>query len=233
MPLDKKALWTISYGMYVVTSRCDGNIANGQIANTVFQVTSEPPKIAISINKENLTHEIIEKGKVFAVSVLEENTPMEFIGLFGFRGGRDTDKLSKSVYKEGLGCPLVIENSLSTMEAKVVGQLDAGTHTIFLGEIISAEVLREGKPLTYEIYHQRKGKAPKSAPTFQETTKEENKLQEEKTMKKYICNVCGYVYDPAKGDPDNGVPAGTPFEKLPDNWVCPICGAAKSEFSPE
>jgi len=52
-------------------------------------------------------------------------------------------------------------------------------------------------------------------------------------MKKYVCNVCGYVYDPAQGDPDHGVPAGTPFEKLPDTWVCPECGVGKDEFSPQ
>lgn len=52
-------------------------------------------------------------------------------------------------------------------------------------------------------------------------------------MKKYVCGICGYVYDPALGDPDGNIPSGTPFEKLPDDWVCPVCGADKSEFSPE
>jgi rubredoxin len=52
-------------------------------------------------------------------------------------------------------------------------------------------------------------------------------------MKKYKCSICGYVYDPAEGDPDNGVPAGTTFEKLPDSWTCPICGATKDMFEPE
>jgi rubredoxin len=56
---------------------------------------------------------------------------------------------------------------------------------------------------------------------------------EEKTMDKYVCSVCGYVYDPEVGDPDNGVEAGTPFEKLPDDWVCPVCGAAKDQFEKE
>ncbi len=52
-------------------------------------------------------------------------------------------------------------------------------------------------------------------------------------MKKYVCSICGYVYDPSAGDPENGVAPGTAFENLPDSWVCPVCGAAKSEFSPE
>ena len=62
---------------------------------------------------------------------------------------------------------------------------------------------------------------------------ERKSLASEVEMKKYICDVCGYVYDPAEGDPDNGVAAGTPFEKLLNNWACPVCGAGKDQFSPE
>ena len=57
--------------------------------------------------------------------------------------------------------------------------------------------------------------------------------EEEGTMQKYVCNVCGYIYDPAEGDPDNGVEPGTSFESLPEDWVCPMCGALKEDFSPE
>ena len=80
--MDKKALYKLSYGMYIVSSR-DGDKLNGQVANTVFQITSEPPTIAVSINKENLTHKFIEKSKTFGVTVLPEDVPLEFIGLFG------------------------------------------------------------------------------------------------------------------------------------------------------
>ena len=59
------------------------------------------------------------------------------------------------------------------------------------------------------------------------------KPRQEKTMKRYVCNACGWVYDPATGDPDGGIPPGTPLEKLPTDWVCPQCGAGKEEFSPE
>ncbi len=52
-------------------------------------------------------------------------------------------------------------------------------------------------------------------------------------MDKYVCQVCGYVYDPEQGDPEADIPAGTPFEKLPEDWVCPVCGAGKSEFEKE
>jgi len=51
-------------------------------------------------------------------------------------------------------------------------------------------------------------------------------------MKKYVCDVCGWVYDPAVGDPDNGIAPGTAFEDIPDDWVCPLCGVGKDEFSP-
>jgi rubredoxin len=61
----------------------------------------------------------------------------------------------------------------------------------------------------------------------------ELQIEQEESMKSYVCQVCGYVYDPAVGDPDNGVEPGTPFEDLPDDWVCPVCGADKSAFEPE
>jgi len=232
--LDRKALYILSYGMYVVTSHL-GDKLNGQIANTVFQVSSEPARIAVSINKGNLTHDYISKSGALAVSILDEPTPMTFIGLFGFKSGRDVDKLSQVRYKNGMtGCPLVIENALAVMEAKVVNSADAGTHTIFIADLVAAEVLREGTPLTYAFYHEeKKGKAPKSAPTYMETSKATEQKEAAKSMKKYVCNVCGYVYDPALGDPDNGIKPGTAFENLPDDWVCPVCGAAKEDFSPQ
>ncbi|MGV8073502.1 MAG: flavin reductase family protein [Syntrophobacteraceae bacterium] len=166
--VDPKVFRDFSYGLYIVTSR-DGDRMNGQIINTAIQVTSDPPCVAVIINKKNLTHELIDKSKLFAVSVLDETTPMTFIGLFGFRSGRNIDKLFKTQYKEGLTkCPLVTEHAVSVLEAKVTAQLDLGSHTIFVGETINAETLRDGKPMTYQYYHQTlKGKSPPAAPTFQ------------------------------------------------------------------
>lgn len=231
--LDPKALWSITYGLYVVTSR-GGDKLNGQIANTVFQVTAEPPRVAVSINRNNLTHEYISKSGVFAVSCLDEGTPMEFIGLFGFKTGRDVDKLASAKHRTGLtGGPVVTENALSVIEAKVVDKLDVGTHTIFVGEVVTAEVLRPGKPMTYAYYQEmKKGRAPKNAPTYHAPEPAEAP-KTGPTMKKYVCNVCGYVYDPAAGDPDGKIPPGTPFENLPADWHCPVCGASKDEFSPQ
>ena len=192
----------------------------------MVQITSEPPTIAVSINKNNLTHEFITASKVLAVSVLSQDTPLSFIGHFGFKSGRDIDKFEGINYKIGeTQAPVVTDNALAYLEARVIQELDVGTHTIFIGELVGAEVLKEGEPMTYAYYHQvKRGTTPKTAPSYVEQKKEVPK------MAKYKCTVCGYVYDPELGDPDGGIAPGTPFEKIPDDWVCPVCGVAKNEF---
>ena len=156
----------ITYGLYLITSS-DGERNNGMIVNTAFQVTAEPAQIAISVNKESLTHEIICKSKKFAAMPLSQKTPMIFIGNFGFRTGKTFDKFAKVSFEKGkFGCPIVRENTLSYMEAQVVQMVDVGTHTLFIGEVKDAGVCcHEGdKPLTYEYYHTViKGKTPKGA----------------------------------------------------------------------
>jgi len=230
--MDTKALYKLGYGVYVVTSR-KGDLINGQIANTLFQVTSEPPAVAVSINKSNYTHEFIKESRVFAASVLCQDTPMPFIGQFGFKSGRDTDKFEGVNYKTGeTGAPVVTDYAVSYIEARVTKEMDVGTHTIFIGEVVDAGIISDEVCMTYDYYHQIKGgKTPKAAATYVEEKKEENIKKEATTeMDKYECTVCGYVYDPADGDPDNGVEPGTAFKDLPDDWVCPVCGAEKSEF---
>ncbi len=225
--MDLKALYTLGYGLYVVSS-IKGDRLNGQIANTVFQVTSEPPTIAVSINKSNLTHEFITESKVLAVSVLAQDTPLPFIGHFGFKSGRDMDKLKGIEYKLGeTGAPIVTANALAYLEVKLVQQLDVGSHTIFVGEVVGAGIIKEGEPMTYAYYHQvKRGTTPKTAPVYVEEKGKEATSE----MAKYKCTVCGYIYDPKVGDPDGGIAPGTPFEDIPDDWVCPVCGAAKSKF---
>jgi len=165
--VDSRVLWQLSYGMYVVSSSLGGKL-NGQIANSVFQVAAEPPRIIVSINKENLTHEYISKSGSYGVSILDTTTPFTFIGLFGFKSGRDVDKCSQVNHKIGVtGSPLILENALSIMEVTVLKTMDAGSHTLFLGDLTAAEVLKEGTPLTYKYYHEViKGKTPKNAATF-------------------------------------------------------------------
>lgn len=225
--MNHQALHKISYGIYIVSSRKDKSF-NGQICNTVFQVTSEPPAIAISISKQNYTHEFILASRVFTVSILLKTTPLDFIGRFGFKCGRDIDKFQGVKFNIGTtGAPIVLDNTTAYLEAEVIKEADVGTHTIFIGRIVEAEVLNNGEPMTYEYYHEiKRGATPKSAPTYTEEKRKETASE----MDKYKCTVCGYVYEPEKGDPDSGIKPGTPFEKLPDDWVCPICGAAKDQF---
>ena len=154
--MDLKALYSISYGLYLITSK-DGDQINGQIANTVFQISSDPPTIAVSINKQNLTNDFIKKSGLFAVSVLREETPISLIGQFGFKSGRDMNKFADVNYRTTpRGLPYLVDDALAAIEAKLIQDVDAGTHTIFIGEITAAEVLKQGNPMTYAYYHQVK-----------------------------------------------------------------------------
>ena len=230
--MSRAALHKISYGLSLVTSGQDGKY-NGKIANAIVQGTSKPATLAICINRENYTYELIRQSRKFVVSIVSEAAPMTFIGLFGFKSGRDVDKLKEVKTITGVtGVPIILDYSIGFIEAEVEGELDCGTHTIFVGKVVEADLTGEGQPMTYDYYQNVKGgKSPKSAPTFdQEAAAAKPKV---KSAARYVCSVCGYVYDPEKGDPDNGVAPGTGFEDIPDSWTCPICGAEKSQFEKE
>jgi flavin reductase (DIM6/NTAB) family NADH-FMN oxidoreductase RutF/rubredoxin len=221
------ALQKISYGMYVVGS-VDGDKINGQIANSAIQVTNEPPTIAVSINRNNLTHDFITKNKVFSLSILTVDAEMTLIGHFGFKSGRDINKAEGVKYKKGrTGVPIFLDSACASLEAEVISSVVVGTHEIFIGKVVESEVINANEPMTYAYYHAvKKGKSPKSAPTYIKT--EEKK--ETGNMDKFVCKVCGYVYDPAKGDPESGIKPGTAFDAIPNTWVCPVCGAGKEAF---
>ncbi len=165
--MNLNALFNISYGLYIVSSK-KGSEINGQLANTVFQITPQPATIAISIAKQNLTHEFIKKSKIFTVSIISDKWTMIEIGRFGFRSGRDIDKFADINYEIGMnGAPIVLDKTVGYIECKVIETLDASSHTIFLGEVTEAENLSELNPMTYDYYHKvLKGKEPKNAPTF-------------------------------------------------------------------
>jgi|SRR3989339_913214 len=170
--IDLDSLFKIQYGMYIVTSR-DGNKLNGQIATTVMQVTCDPIKIMTCLSRNTLTHEMVVKSKIFGISVLNENTPMKFIGHFGYRSGRDFNKFENIAYEMGpTGAPLVTENVITVLDAKVIDIFDVKTHTIFIGQVESSKNLKEGVAMTYEFYHtDLKGKSPENAPTYQGNNK--------------------------------------------------------------
>jgi flavin reductase (DIM6/NTAB) family NADH-FMN oxidoreductase RutF/rubredoxin len=229
--MDPKALYKIGYGVYIIGAR-KGEKINAQIANTIIQITSEPIMVAVSINKKNLTWEYIHESRAFSASVLAQDTSLSFIGQFGFKSGREVDKLAGVNYRAGVtGSPVVLDNSVSYLEVKVKQEVDVATHTIFIGEVVDAAVLADKPTLTYEYYQMvKRGTTPKTAPSYIEVKKEAPAPPPSPKPIKYKCTVCGYIYDPAVGDPDGGIKPGTPFEAIPDNWVCPVCGAAKSEF---
>lgn len=166
--IDQQALFDMTYGMYIVSTVFAGK-RNGQIANTVMQITGEPGIcVTACLNKANYTAELVGKSGIFSVSVLEQDVPMTFIGLFGFKCGRDIDKFEKVNCLTGAtGVPMVTDWSLSVIEAKVKETIEMPTHMLFIGEVIGAKHIKDGTPLTYADYHLiKKGKSPKTAPTF-------------------------------------------------------------------
>ncbi len=228
-----EALFKLSYGLYIVSST-DGGKLNGHISNTVFQVTAEPARIAVCSNKNNLTTDFIRSSKVFAVTVISEQSDLAFIGHFGFKSGRDFDKFSGMDYFTGqTGAPIVRKNALAYFECEVEQETDLGTHVMFVGRMVSGDVLSDAAaPLTYKYYREViKGISPKNAPTYVQHKDEAKPVVA--SGERYKCAVCGYVYDSEKGDPDNGIAPGTRFEDLPEDWTCPICGVGKDVFDKE
>ena len=165
--MNTKALHKLGYGMYVVASK-QGDQLNAQIANTVFQITSEPPTVAVSINKSNLTHQFIQESKVFTAAVLRQDTPVSFVGRFGFKSGRDINKLEGVDYRIGrTGAPLVTENTVAYLEAEVIKEVDVGSHTIFIGSLVDADVTSDEVCMTYDYYNQvKRGTTPRTAPSY-------------------------------------------------------------------
>lgn len=236
--MDISALFTLSYGLYVVGTR-SGDKLNGQISNTVFQITDQPVRIAVSINKTELTHDLMMETGNCCIGVLGTGADLPFIGRFGFKSGRDTDKFADIPYNlTPSGCPLPSENILSYIDLRIVDHVDIITHTLFISEVTDCGIMGEGLPMTYTFYQQvLRGNTPPTAPSYNRPSssheKEEDKRKEPGKMKNYVCNICGYVYDPSEGDPDSGIEPGTAFEDIPEDWVCPVCGVGKDQFSPE
>jgi flavin reductase (DIM6/NTAB) family NADH-FMN oxidoreductase RutF/rubredoxin len=244
--MDHKAFTKISYGLYIVATAFEGEKA-GYIANTVFQVTASPPQIAISCHKDNQTLQMLLKSGVFSVSVLKKDTPTGLIGTFGYMSGKEVDKFSdvKTMIKSS-GAPVVTDSCVAWLDCRVEKTLDLGTHILFVGLVLEFGVLSDDEPLTYDWYRTKyKLLSPKNSPTYQgsETpVTSEGSLQkvvvamepkaEPEDKEPYICTICGHVYYPEEGDPSLGIPPGTPFSDLPEEFRCPICNAGKDYYKP-
>lgn len=226
-----EAFYKVSYGLYIVSAG-DENKKNGFISNSVFQVTAEPAQFAACCNKDNHTASVIEQCGNYTISVLSRDADKELISLFGYKSGKSTDKFQDVDFKTGVtGSPVVLSQTVAYIECKVVKTVDVGTHLIFIGEVVAAESLQEdAEPMTYAYYRDtHKGLAPKNAPTYIDRKKLNDK-KKSTDLPKYQCPACGYIYDPAKGDPEADIPPGTAFDDLPDDWVCPLCGTEKADF---
>jgi flavin reductase (DIM6/NTAB) family NADH-FMN oxidoreductase RutF/rubredoxin len=246
-----KAFHKLSYGLYIIATELNGG-KFGYIGNTAFQVTSDPSQIAISSHKKNFTTDkILQSGK-FSISVLKKEVNTSLIGEFGFMSGAEFDKFRNvKTIASVTGAPIVVDSSVAWFDCKVVNSVDVGSHVLIIGEVLDSDVLSGEEPLTYEYYREKyKMLAPKNAPTYIEKEKLENEITPEQVAKPevehedyhdiqpdefgvYICSICGFRYDPEEGDPAMGIPPGTPFEDLPDDYKCPICNAGKDYFKKE
>lgn len=209
--MNKNAFRNLSYGVYVV-STLDGTRSTGCTANSIMQITSEPATIAVSINHDNYTNSCIAKTGKFAVSILSEESDPSLIGTFGFQSGKNVNKFDSVSHSFHDGLP-ILDDSCGYIVCRVINQLETSTHTVFLGEVTDADILKPAPAMTYAYYHNViKGKSPKNAPTY---------LPEEDEPKtsRWVCSVCGYVYD-----------GNVPFEELPDDYTCPVCRQPKSKF---
>ena len=222
--MDNTALFQLSYGLYVVTTKGKGRI-NGQIANTVFQISDTPVRLGVSLNKNNLTNELVKSSGVLSVQVLERDVPFDVISRFGFQSGRSVEKFADIPYTQnGDGCPGLTDGIAAQIDCKVVGAMDVGSHTLFICEITDA-VRNDKTPLTYAQYHERKrnGGALLDAPAAAPEAAPAAVSSDGKAGKRYQCMICGHIYDEAK--------EGVPFADLPEDWVCPICRVEKNMFT--
>lgn len=209
--MNPSAFRKLSYGVYVV-SAWDNGRATGCTANSAMQITSDPATIAVSINHNNYTNRCIAESGRFAISILSEESEPSIIGTFGFQSGANVNKFDSVAYDIKGNMP-VVKDSCAYIVCEVVNKMETDTHTVFLGKVVDADQLSDQEAMTYAYYHKViKGKSPKNAPTY---IPEEAAPQEEK----WVCSICGYVYE-----------GEVSFEDLPADYTCPVCKQPKSVF---
>lgn len=177
--MNPKALFNITYGLYVLTAR-DGDKDNGCIVNSVMQVAEKPVRLALSVSKQNLTCDMIRKTGLFNVSALTTEAEFDLFRRFGFQSGRDADKFQglTGVKRSENGLTYLTECTNAFLSAKVVDTQDLGTHYLFIAEVTDGEVLGDGWACSY-AYYQADIK-PKPAPV---------------KKKSWVCEICGYVHE--------------------------------------
>ena len=202
--MNKKAMYAVSYGLFVVTAR-QGEKDNGCITNTVAQVTSEPNRITVAVNKSNYTCGMILETGVFTASVIAQDATFDLFKRFGFQSGRDADKFDGfgAVRRADNGTLIVTEGTNAWISARVVQATDLGSHMLFIAEVTDMDVLSNEPSATYAYYQEQIKPKPEAT----------GKTAEGKTV--WRCRICGYEY------------VG---EELPEDFICPICKHPASDF---
>ena len=202
--MNKAAMYKLSYGLFVVTANRDGK-DNGCITNTAIQVTSEPNRISLAVNKSNFTHDMIKDTGVFTVSVISEAASFDLFKHFGFQSGRDVDKFAdfNDCKRAENGTMIITKGTNGYISAKVVNTVDLGTHTLFIADVTDMDVLADVPSATYTYYQENIKPKPEAV----------GKTKDGQTV--WRCKICGYEY------------VG---EELPDDFICPICKHPASDF---
>ncbi|MCR4716146.1 MAG: flavin reductase [Lachnospiraceae bacterium] len=202
--MNQKAMYNMSYGLFVVTSNLNGK-DNGCITNTAIQVTTEPAKITVTIDKRNYTHDMVMESKILTVSILSEAANFDLIKHFGFQSGRDVDKFAdyQKCKKASNNTMIITEGTNAYISGNVVETVDLGSHTMFVVEVTDMDVLSDSPSATYSYYHEHIKPKPEAV----------GQTSDGQTI--WRCTVCGYEY------------VG---EELPDDFICPVCKKPASYF---
>lgn len=198
--MNTKALQNIQYGLFVLSSSQDGK-DNACIINTAVQVTSSPMCIAVTVNKQNLTHDMIAATNKFNLSILDVTAPFSLFERFGFQSGRSADKFKgfDGAVKTGNGLMRLTEHACAFICGWVISTVDLGTHTMFIARVTDCDVLSDNEAMTYSYYHADVKPKPQAAGA----------------KKGFRCKICGYIYE---GD------------ELPADFVCPLCKHGAEDF---
>ncbi len=201
--MDKKTMYKLTYGLFVLTSAVDGK-DSGCIINTAGQVTSEPNRISIAVNKANFTHDLVKESGKFNVSILSEDASFDIFKHFGFQSGRDVDKFAgyADCKRSANGLYYVTAGTNGYISATVEQSIDLGSHTLFIAAVDDMEVLSDTPSTTYSYYQSNIKPQP-----------EKKAVSGGKTV--WRCTICGYEYE---------------GEELPADFICPLCKHPASDF---
>lgn len=207
--IDNKAIFNISYGLFVLVAR-QGEKDNACIINVAQQVTSDPLQLMICVNKANLTHDMVLKTLKFNLCPLSEEATMKPFQHFGFQSGRTVDKFveCETELRTDNGLRYLPKYINSVISCVVTKSIDLGTHTMFIARVMEAKVLTDSPSITYAYYQQHIKPSPRMEVGGQNG-------QTFDLKKKWVCEVCGYVYE---GD------------EVPDDFICPWCKHGKADF---